>query len=64
MFSNQRKINQEMAALHKAAGGSIDIVDLPEVGLRGNTHFPMMERNNAEVADIIQAWLVRKGMVD
>src|SRR5262245_59283678 len=64
MFSNQRKINQEMAALHQAAGGSIEIVNLPEVGLPGNTHFPMMEQNNAKIADLIEAWLGRKGLVD
>jgi len=63
-FSSQRKINQEMAALAKAAGGSIEIVNLPEVGMRGNTHFPMMERNNAEIADFIQGWLISKGLAD
>jgi pimeloyl-ACP methyl ester carboxylesterase len=64
MFSNQRKVNQEMAALHKVAGGSIDIVNLPEVGLPGNTHFPMMEKNNAKIADLIETWLAGKGLVE
>jgi hypothetical protein len=53
-----------MAALAKTAGGSIDIVNLPEVGIKGNTHFMMMEKNNAEIADVIQKWLVGKGLVD
>jgi len=64
MFSNQRKANEQMAGMAKAAGGSIEIVNLPDVGMRGNTHFPMMERNNAEIADIIQSWLVSKGLID
>jgi hypothetical protein len=29
MFSGQRKTNMEMAELAKAAGGSIEIVNLP-----------------------------------
>jgi pimeloyl-ACP methyl ester carboxylesterase len=64
MFSGQRENNIKMAALAKAAGGSVEIVNLPEVGIRGNTHFMMMEKNNAAVADVIQKWLVGKGLVD
>ena len=64
MFSGQRENNIKMAALAKAAGGSVEIVNLPEIGIRGNTHFMMMEKNNAEIADVIQKWLVGKGLVD
>jgi hypothetical protein len=63
-FSEQREINRKMAALAQAAGGSIEIVNLPELGIRGNTHMMMMDRNNGEVADVIQRWLVGKGLVD
>jgi hypothetical protein len=64
MFSGQRENNMKMAALAKAAGGSIEIVNLPDLGIKGNTHFMMMEKNNAEIADVIQKWLVGKGLVD
>ena len=64
MFSGQRENNIRMAALAKAAGGSIEIVNLPDLGIRGNTHFMMMEKNNGEIADVIQKWLVGKGLVD
>ena len=64
MFSAQRENNLRMAALAKAAGGSIEIVNLPDVGIRGNTHFMMMEKNNAAIADLIQAWLAGKGLVE
>jgi hypothetical protein len=37
---------------------------LPEAGIKGNFHMPMMDRNNAEVADLIQKWLTGKGLVD
>ncbi len=63
-FSEQRETNMKMAALAKAAGGSIEIINLPERGIKGNTHMMMMDRNNAEVADVIQQWLVAKGLVD
>ncbi len=60
----QRQNNLRMAEVAKAAGGSIENVNLPDVGIRGNTHFMMMEKNNAEIADFIQKWLVGKGLVD
>jgi multimeric flavodoxin WrbA len=53
-----------MAALAKAAGGSVEIVNLPDIGIKGNTHFMMMEKNNGEIADVIQKWLVVKGLVE
>jgi pimeloyl-ACP methyl ester carboxylesterase len=45
------------AAKIRAAGGSVDVVDLPKVGITGNDHFSMMDRNNMQVADLIQKWL-------
>ena len=50
------------AAAVEAAGGSVDIVDLPTIGIAGNSHMMMMDKNNAEVADIIQRWLAAKGL--
>jgi pimeloyl-ACP methyl ester carboxylesterase len=60
----QRQNNLKMAELAKAAGGSIENVSLPEVAIKGNSHFMMMEKNNAEIADFIQKWLAAKGLVD
>jgi hypothetical protein len=64
MFSAQRENNRKMAELAKTAGGSIEIVNLPDLGIKGNSHFAMMEKNNAEVADVIHKWLAGKGLVD
>ena len=64
MFASQRENNIKMAALAKAAGGSIEIVNLPDIGIKGNTHFMMMEKNNAQIADVIQKWLVGKGLAE
>ena len=48
----------------KAAGGSFDLVDLPDVGIKGNSHMIMMDKNSDQVADLIQKWLVSKGLAD
>src|SRR2546425_9850838 len=44
------------------AGGKVDVVDLPNVGIRGNSHLLMMDRNNLEIAALIQRWLERQGL--
>ncbi len=46
----------------RAAGGSVDVVDLPTVGIKGNSHMLMMDKNNAQIADLIQQWLAGKGL--
>ncbi|WP_426959612.1 esterase [Muricoccus radiodurans] len=46
----------------RAAGGSVDVVDLPERGIRGNSHMVMMDRNSDEVAQLVQDWLAARGL--
>ncbi|GGC37310.1 esterase [Siccirubricoccus deserti] len=46
----------------RAAGGTVDVVDLPERGIRGNSHMVMMDRNGDQVAAMIQDWLTAKGL--
>jgi len=46
----------------RAAGGTVDVVNLPEIGIRGNSHMVMMDRNSDEVAGVIQKWLEAKGL--
>jgi hypothetical protein len=57
-----RKNGLAFAEKIRAAGGSVDVVDLPEIGIKGNSHFPMMDKNNREVADLIQKWLGERGL--
>jgi pimeloyl-ACP methyl ester carboxylesterase len=59
-----KKIDLEYAAAVRAAGGSVDVIDLPAIGIKGNSHMMMQDRNNAEIAEVIQRWLVAKGLVD
>ena len=48
----------------QAAGGSFELVMLPDIGIKGNSHMLMQDKNNAEIAEVIQKWLVGKGLVD
>ncbi len=43
-------------------GGDVTLIHLPEVGIPGNTHFPMSDLNNVEVADHMAAFLETKGL--
>jgi hypothetical protein len=40
------------------------LIDLPDAGLKGNSHMVMMDKNSDQVADLIQKWLVSKGLSD
>ena len=41
-------------------GGDLTVVHLPEVGVRGNTHFPMSDLNNVEIANHLSEFLRKK----
>jgi pimeloyl-ACP methyl ester carboxylesterase len=43
-------------------GGDVTVTHLPEAGIRGNTHFPMSDLNNARIADLVAAFLAGKGL--
>jgi pimeloyl-ACP methyl ester carboxylesterase len=40
-----------------AAGGDITFVSLPDMGITGNSHMMMLDRNNLDIADIIMGWI-------
>ncbi len=39
------------------AGGDATLLHLPDVGIFGNSHMMMQDKNNLEVADVILAWI-------
>lgn len=41
-------------------GGDVTLVHLPEIGIKGNTHFPFSDLNNVEIADLMSEWLKEK----
>lgn len=38
-------------------GGKATLVELPKIGIKGNTHFLMQDLNNVELADLLDKWL-------
>jgi hypothetical protein len=41
-------------------GGDVTLVHLPQIGIRGNTHFPFSDLNNLEIADLVSKFLAEK----
>jgi hypothetical protein len=41
----------------KAAGGNAEMMYLPKMGIRGNSHMLMQDRNNLQLADLILGWI-------
>ncbi|GAB2480391.1 alpha/beta hydrolase [Nocardiopsis aegyptia] len=44
-------------------GGIADTIDLPEEGIRGNSHLIMMDRNSDLIAARVQQWLESRGFM-
>lgn len=53
---------RQWAKVVNSHGGDVTIVHLPEIGVKGNTHFPMSDLNSEEVARVLDKWLKEKGL--
>jgi pimeloyl-ACP methyl ester carboxylesterase len=47
----------------RSQGVAVDELDLPAIGVRGNSHMLMMDINSNLVASLIQKWLSNKGLI-
>jgi len=47
-----------------AGGGKADVFDLPAMGIKGNTHMMMMDRNSDDIAKLIHEWIAKQGLVN
>lgn len=58
------RVRLQMARLFADAvnrhGGDAAVVHLPEIGIKGNTHFPFSDMNNQEIALLLEKWLHEK----
>ncbi|HEX2655180.1 MAG TPA: esterase [Xanthobacteraceae bacterium] len=61
-WPKMRQNDLDFADAIRAAGGSVDVINLPEIGIKGNSHMLMMDKNNAQTAALIHSWLVGKGL--
>ncbi|RYE70166.1 MAG: esterase, partial [Oxalobacteraceae bacterium] len=44
------------------AGGKADRIVLPEIGVQGNSHMLMMDRNSDQIAGLIDRWLIQQNL--
>jgi hypothetical protein len=51
---------RQWAKVVNAHGGDVTIVHLPEIGIKGNTHFIMSDLNSKQIVDVIGRWLKEK----
>jgi hypothetical protein len=60
------RVRLAMARLWRDAvnrhGGDVTLVHLPELDIRGNTHFPFSDLNNLQIADLMSDFLKNKGL--
>lgn len=47
----------------KNIGGDVTWIDLPQVGIKGNSHMIFMDKNSDDIANIINKWMKAKGFV-
>ena len=52
----------QFAESYNGDGGDCTVVNLPDEGITGNSHFMFQELNNDVIADNIEAWLKEKGL--
>jgi hypothetical protein len=48
------------SAFLRQAGVAHDFVRLPEVGIRGNGHMMMLEKNSLEIARYLETWIMQR----
>jgi len=41
----------------KSTGGDAEMMHLPALGIRGNSHMLMQDKNNLQLADLVLAWI-------
>ncbi|MBP2171108.1 pimeloyl-ACP methyl ester carboxylesterase [Erwinia toletana] len=43
-------------------GGDVNVLHLPEIGIKGNTHFPFSDLNNIQIADQVSQFIQEKNL--
>lgn len=61
-WRSEYKMAQQFAAAVNRHGGDATIVHLPDIGIKGNSHFLIAEKNNEQLADLMNQWLHTKGL--
>lgn len=64
LWRRYRATFEGYAATLRSAGGRVDVIDLPALGIRGNSHLPMMDRNGDAVAAMVAEWLAAASLAN
>lgn len=59
-WTRRLHLMRQWAKMLNDMGGDVTVIHLPEKGLYGNTHFPMSDLNNKDVANLLSEWLHEK----
>jgi hypothetical protein len=51
---------REFVEAANKAGGKVELVVLPEIGIKGNSHMLMQDKNSLDIADWLLAWIDRR----
>lgn len=57
MWQGMRQTAYDFVETLNAQGGNGIVVDLPEEGIEGNTHFMFQDKNSDEVAGLVENWI-------
>lgn len=58
-WQNTEQRAEQFAKDYTADGGDARVISLPDIGIRGNSHFMFEEMNNKEIAENIEQWLTQ-----
>ena len=61
-WRGELKMGRDFADIVNRHGGDATVIHLPEIGIKGNTHFLFSDLNNLELADLLSKWLTEKGL--
>lgn len=56
-WKNVRDAAVQFAESYNEDGGNCTVINLPDIGITGNSHFMFQEKNNEEIAAHIESWI-------
>lgn len=59
-----REYAKDFVAAINEAGGDATLLELPQIGIRGNTHAMFADLNNLQIADELEKWLATKKLTE
>jgi hypothetical protein len=54
---------RNFTAAVKAQGGVVETMELPKMGITGNSHMLMMDKNSGQIAGLINQWMTSQGLM-